>query len=77
MLLARKGCEGTSIAIANICWIKDLKNTLLLAFAVFGAIYHSGLSASIDRTDILSQQMILATVVTFIAVGLLFRKEIE
>jgi len=76
MLLARKGAQGTSIAIANVLGSKILNNTLLLAFAVFGAIYHSGLGASIDRTDILSQQMILATVVTFIAVGLLFRKEI-
>lgn len=76
MLLARKGAQGTSIAIANVLGSKILNNTLLLAFAVFGAIYHSGLGASIDRTDILSQQMILATVVTFIAVGLLFKKEI-
>lgn len=76
MLLARKGAQGTSIAIANVLGSKILNNTLLLAFAVFGAIYHSGLGASIDRTDILSHQMILATVVTFIAVGLLFRKEI-
>ena len=76
MLLARKGEQGTSIAIANVLGSKILNNTLLLAFAVFGAIYHIGLGASIDRTDILSQQMILATAVTFIAVGLLFRKEI-
>ena len=76
MLLARKGAQGVSIAIANVLGSKILNNTLLLAFAVFGAIYHSGLSASIDRSEILSHQMILATVVTFIAVGLLFRREI-
>jgi cation:H+ antiporter len=48
----------------------------LLAFAVFGAMYHSGFGAVIDRTEILSHQMILATGVTLLAVGLLFQKEI-
>jgi cation:H+ antiporter len=76
MLLARKGAQGTSIAIANVLGSKILNNTLLLAFAVFGAIYHSGLGVTIDRTPILTQQMILATVITLFAVGLLFRKEI-
>jgi len=76
MLLARKGAHGTSIAIANVLGSKILNNTLLLAFAVFGAIYHSGLGASIYRSEILTQQMLLATAVTLIAVGLLFRKEI-
>ncbi len=76
MLLARKGAQGVSIAIANVLGSKILNNTLLLAFAVFGAIYHSGLGVTIDRTPILSQQMILATVITLFAVGLLFRKEI-
>jgi cation:H+ antiporter len=76
MLLARKGAHGTSIAIANVLGSKILNNTLLLAFAVFGAIYHSGLGASIVRSEILTQQMLLATVVTLFAVGLLFRKEI-
>ena len=76
MLLARKGAYGTSIAIANVLGSKILNNTLLLAFAVFGAIYHSGLGANIDRSEILTQQMLLATAVTLIAVGLLFRKEI-
>jgi cation:H+ antiporter len=76
MLLARKGAQGTSIAIANVLGSKILNNTLLLAFAVFGAIYHSGLGATIDRTSILTHQMVLATVITLFAVGLLFRKEI-
>lgn len=76
MLLARKGAQGVSIAIANVLGSKILNNTLLLAFAVFGAIYHSGLGVTIDRTPILTQQMILATVITLFAVGLLFRKEI-
>ena len=76
MLLARKGAYGTSIAIANVLGSKILNNTLLLAFAVFGAIYHSGLGANIDRSEILTQQMLLATAVTLFAVGLLFRKEI-
>ena len=76
MLLARKGAQGTSIAIANVLGSKILNNTLLLAFAVFGAMYHSGFGAVIDRTEILSHQMILATGVTLIAVGLLFKREI-
>jgi cation:H+ antiporter len=76
MLLARKGAQGVSIAIANVLGSKILNNTLLLAFVVFGAIYHNGLGVTIDRTPILSQQMILATVITLFAVGLLFRKEI-
>ena len=76
MLLARKGAQGTSIAIANVLGSKILNNTLLLAFAVIGAIYHSGIGVTIDRTPILTNQMILTTVVTLIAVGLLFRREI-
>jgi cation:H+ antiporter len=36
MLLARKGAQGTSIAIANVLGSKILNNTLLLAFAVIG-----------------------------------------
>ncbi len=76
MLLARKGAPGTSIAVANVLGSKILNNTLLLAFAVFGAIYHSGLGAQIERDLLLSQQMILATIVTIFSVGLLFRKEV-
>ena len=76
MVLARKGAHGTSIAIANVLGSKILNNTLLLAFAVFGAIYHSGLVATIDKSEILSQQIILATTITLFAVGTLFRKEI-
>ena len=76
MLLARKGAQGTSIAIANVLGSKILNNTLLLAFAVFGAAYYSGLGVTIARSPILSFQIVLTTVVTLIAVGLLFRKEI-
>ena len=76
MLLARKGAQGTSIAIANVLGSKILNNTLLLAFAVFGAINHSGIGVTIDRSPILTFQMALTTVVTIFAVGLLFRKEI-
>jgi len=76
MLLARKGAQGTSIAIANVLGSKILNNTLLLAFAVFGAINHSGIGAIIERSPILSFQMVLTTVVTIFAVGLLFRKEV-
>ena len=76
MLLARKGAQGTSIAIANVLGSKILNNTLLLAFAVFGAAYYSGLGVTIARSPILSFQVVLTTVVTLIAVALLFRKEI-
>jgi cation:H+ antiporter len=76
MLLARKGAQGTSIAIANVLGSKILNNTLLLAFAVFGAINHSGIGVTIERSPILSFQMVLTTVVTIFAVGLLFRKEV-
>ena len=77
MLLARKGALGTSIAIANFTWIKDLKQYIIACICgIWSHLSQWSAAFSIDRTDILSHQMILATVVTFIAVGLLFRKEI-
>jgi cation:H+ antiporter len=41
MILARKGALGASIAIANVLRSKILNNTLLLAVAGFGAMYHA------------------------------------
>ncbi|MEM3159867.1 MAG: hypothetical protein QXJ74_03700 [Nitrososphaera sp.] len=76
ILLARKGAAGASIAVANVLGSKILNNTLLLAVAVFGAMYHGGFGAIIERTDILEYQIILATVVTMAAVGMMFKKTI-
>lgn len=76
ILLARKGAAGASIAVANVLGSKILNNTLLLAVAVFGAIYHGGFGAVIEATEILEYQIILATVVTMVAVGMMFKKTI-
>jgi cation:H+ antiporter len=76
MLLARKGAAGASIAVANVLGSKVLNNTLLLGVAVFGAMYHGGFFANIDADPLLESQMILVTVVTIIAVGFMFKKEI-
>jgi cation:H+ antiporter len=76
MILARKGAAGASIAIANVLGSKILNNTLLLAVAVFGAMYHGGFYTTIDLTPVLSYQVILVTSVTIIALLPLFRKEI-
>lgn len=76
ILLARKGAAGASIAVANVLGSKILNNTLLLAVAVFGAIYHGGFNAVIEATEILQYQIILVTVVTMAAVAMMFRKTI-
>jgi cation:H+ antiporter len=76
MLLARKGAAGASIAVANVLGSKILNNTLLLAVAVFGAMYHGGFYASIALNPILEYQMILVTVVTIGALAMMFKKEI-
>jgi cation:H+ antiporter len=76
MLLARKGAAGASIAVANVLGSKILNNTLLLAVAVFGAMYHGGFYASIGVNPILQYQMILVTTVTILALIPMFRKEI-
>jgi cation:H+ antiporter len=76
MLLARKGAAGASVAIANVLGSKILNNTLLLAVAVFGAMYHAGFFSIIEANTLLSYQMILVTAVTIIALIPLFRKEI-
>jgi cation:H+ antiporter len=76
MLLARKGAAGASIAVANVLGSKVLNNTLLLAVAVFGAMYHGGFYSSIAVNPILQYQMILVTMVTILALIPMFRKEI-
>jgi cation:H+ antiporter len=76
MILARKGALGASIAIANVLGSKILNNTLLLAVAVFGAMYHAGFFAVIELTPVLMFQLVLVTVVTIIALIPMFRKEI-
>jgi cation:H+ antiporter len=75
MLLARKGAAGASIAVANVLGSKVLNNTLLLAVAVFGAMYHGGFNATIAPNPILEYQMILVTAVTIIALVPMFRKK--
>jgi cation:H+ antiporter len=76
MILARKGAAGASIAIANVLGSKILNNTLLLAVAVFGAMYHGGFYTNIELTTVLAYQLILVTTVTIIALVPLFKKEI-
>jgi cation:H+ antiporter len=76
MLLARKGAAGASIAVANILGSKILNNTLLLAVAVFGAMYHGGFYANINPNPILNYQIILVTAVTIGALAMMFKKEI-
>lgn len=77
MLLARKGAAGAAIAIANVLGSKILNNTLLLAVAVFAAMFSFGFNETIEITEILYYQIILVTVVTIIAVlPMMFRKKI-
>ena len=76
MILARKGAGGAAIAIANVLGSKILNNTLLLAVAVFGAMYHGGFYTSIHFTILLGYQVVLVTLVTIIALIPMFKKEI-
>jgi cation:H+ antiporter len=76
MILARKGAQGASVAISNVLGSKILNNTLLLAVAVFGAMYHGGFFSTIGVNILLSYQMVLVTVVTIIALTSMFKKEI-
>lgn len=76
MLLARKGALGASIAIANVLGSKILNNTLLLAVAVFGAMYHAGFLTVIEITPELAFQVVLVTIITIIALIPMFKKEI-
>jgi cation:H+ antiporter len=76
MILARKGAQGASVAISNVLGSKILNNTLLLAVAVFGAMYHGGFFSTIGVNTLLSYQMILVTIVTIIALIPMFKREI-
>ena len=76
MILARKGGSGRVYSYSQRTGSKILNNTLLLAVAVFGAMYHGGFYTTIDLTTVLSYQVILVTSVTIIALLPLFRKEI-
>jgi cation:H+ antiporter len=76
MVLARKGATGAAIAVANVIGSKILNNTLLLAVAVFGAMYHGGFYTSISLNNLLAYQVVLVTVVTIIALIPMFKKEI-
>lgn len=76
MILARKGAAGASIAIANVLGSKILNNSLLLAVAVFAAMVNFGFYETIEITEILFYQIILATLVTIIAVIPMFRRKI-
>lgn len=76
ILLARKGANGASIAMANVLGSKILNNTLLLAVAVFAAMTYQGFSAKIPNTSILEEQMILVTVITIIALVPMFRNKL-
>src|SRR5215211_1095682 len=76
MILARKGAAGASIAIANVLGSKILNNTLLLAVAVFAAMYSFGFDKVIEMTESLYYQIILVTIVTILAVLPMFRKKI-
>lgn len=76
MILARKGAAGASIAIANVLGSKILNNSLLLAVAVFAAMVNFGFYETIEITEILFYQIILATFVTIIAVIPMFRRKI-
>jgi cation:H+ antiporter len=76
MILPRKGAAGASIAIANVLGSKILNNTLLLAVAVFAAMYSFGFDIVIEMTEILYYQIILVTIVTIVAVLPMFRKKI-
>ena len=76
MLLARKGAAGAAIAIANVLGSKILNNTLLLAVAVFAAMYSFGFYETIEITELLYYQIILVTIITIIAVLPMFRNKI-
>ena len=76
MILARKGAHGASIAISNVLGSKILNNTLLLAIAVFGAIYHGGFYTTIGSNILLSYQMVLVTIITIAALIPMLKREI-
>ena len=73
-LLARKGVVRINSS-RKCTWFKILNNTLLLAVAVFGAMYHEGFYANIEANPILQFQMILVTTVTILALIPMFMKK--
>jgi cation:H+ antiporter len=76
ILLARKGANGASIAVANVLGSKILNNTLLLSVAVFAAISYRGLTTKIPNTPLLENQMILVTVITIVALVPMFKNKL-
>ncbi len=76
ILLARKGANGASIAVANVLGSKILNNTLLLAVAVFAAMAYQGFTTKIQNTTLLEEQMILVTAITIIALIPMFRNKL-
>lgn len=76
ILLARKGANGASIAVANVLGSKILNNTLLLSVAIFAAMTYRGFITKIPNTSILEYQMILVTVITIIALVPMFRNKL-
>ncbi len=76
VVLARKGEKGTNIAVANVLGSKILNNTLLLAVAVFGAMAYGGFSYRRAPTPLLTDQMILVTSVTILALLPMLRRSI-
>lgn len=76
ILLARKSAAGASIAVANVLGSKILNNTILLAVAVFAAMYHAGFSVVIINSPMLQYQVLLVTGITIVALVPMFKKEI-
>ncbi|TLX80825.1 MAG: sodium:calcium antiporter [Thaumarchaeota archaeon] len=76
ILLARKGANGASIAVANVLGSKILNNTLLLSVAVFAAMTYRGFTTKIPNTSLLEYQMILVTVITIVALVPMFRNKL-
>jgi len=76
IILARKGANGASIAVANVLGSKILNNTLLLSVAIFAAMTYRGFTAKIPNTSLLEYQMILVTVITIIALVPMFRNHL-
>lgn len=76
MILARKGAAGAAIAIANVLGSKILNNSLLLGVAVIAAMYHGGFFTTIQNSELLWFQMMLATSITVVALIPLFRRYI-
>ncbi|MDE1829465.1 MAG: sodium:calcium antiporter [Thaumarchaeota archaeon] len=76
IMLARKGSNGASIAVANVLGSKIVNNTLLLAIVIFAAIAYQGFGTIISNTSLLENQMILVTVITIIALIPMFRNKL-